>query len=311
MAGEGLAASTLTEIALPLALAVIMFGMGLALTREDFTRIRRQPKAVAIGLFAQVLVLPVLAMGVGVLFHHAFGLSPILVLGILLLGACPGGTTSNLVTYLARADAALSVTVTSVNTLASVVTTPLVFLAMTTIVFGQGSVIQVDILEMMILVLAMVVVPVALGMQAARWKPALAKRAEKPFKVVSSIFLVLIIAGVILENRADFWTLAARSVPAALVLNLAALAAGLLAGRWAGLSEYQSRAISIEVGFQNGTLGIALALSQLGSGEAAIVPGFYSLVMFLTGGLVAWWWAKRPAHPPLAPEPVRRVEVEA
>jgi len=115
-------------------------------------------------------------------------------------------------------------------------------------------------------------------------------------RLFSALFLALVIAGVIFANRADFWTLAARSVPAVLVLNILALGSGLVLGRLAGLSTAQERAVSIEVGFQNGTLGIAIAVGQLGSAEAAIIPGFYGLVMFATGGVLAWIWSRDVAR---------------
>lgn len=288
----GIETSIVTDVVLPLALAIIMFGMGLALRGEDFRRIAREPKAVAIGLFTQVIVLPIIAMGVAVAFHKLFGLQPILVMGLLLLACCPGGATSNLVTYLARADAALSVTVTSVNSLAAAVTTPLVFWATTTIVFGSATAVSVSFVEMAILVALMIVLPIVLGMMVARWRPAFSARAEGPFKAVSAVFLLLVIAGAIYQNRGEFWSLAAQSVPASLALNVLALAAGVGIGRLAGLHRRQARAVSIETAFQNGTLGIALAVGQLNSPQAAIVPGFYSLVMFVTGAAVAWWWAR-------------------
>lgn len=288
----GLETSLVTDVVLPVALAVVMLGMGLSLTRDDFRRVVKHPKAVAVGLLSQVVVLPLLAMGVAVAFHHLLGFPPILVLGLLLLACCPGGATSNLVTYLARADAALSVTVTAVNSLAAAVTTPLVFWATTSLVFGSPSAVQVSFVEMAGLVALMLVLPIAVGMAVRERRPAWAARAEGPFKVASAVFLLLVVAGAIAQNRAEFWTLAAQSVPAALVLNVLMLAAGVALGRLAGLHRRQSRAVAIESAFQNGTLGIALAVGQLGSAQAAIVPGFYSLVMFLTGGAVAFWWAR-------------------
>lgn len=292
MATAGLETSLVSDVLLPAALAVIMLGMGLSLTTADFRRVAKMPRAVGIGLFAQVIVLPLLAALVGVAFYQLFGLEPILVLGLLLVACCPGGATSNLVTYLARADAALSVTITSVNSLAAAITTPLAFWGVTTLVFGSASVVRVSFVEMALLVAAMVVLPIIVGMVIAHRKPDRARRAERPFKLVSSLFLALVIAGVILQNRAEFIELAIATVPASLVLNVLALAAGLALGHMAALHRRQARAIGIEVAFQNGTLGIALAVGQLGSPQAAIVPGFYSLTMFLTGAAVAWWWAR-------------------
>lgn len=288
----GIETSLATDVLLPVALAIIMLGMGLSIRLDDFKRVARQPKAFAFGLIAHAVVIPLIACGVAVAFHLAFGLKPILVLGLLLTACCPPGATSNLVTYLARADAALSVSITSVNSLVASLTTPLAFLGTTALVFGSASFIQVSFLDMAIHVGLMIVLPVLTGMLLAMWRPSWAVKAETPFKIGSSVLLLLVIAGVILQNRAQFVDLAIATVPASLALNVLALAAGLGLAYLAGVGRKQARAISIEAGFQNGTLGIALAVGQLGSTEAAIVPGFYSLVMFVTGGALAWWWAR-------------------
>lgn len=289
---DGLATSVVTDVFLPLALAVIMFGMGMTLTTDDFRRVLRVPKAVAIGLAGHVLLVPLLAMGVVVAFHFAFGTRESILLGLLLLASCPAGTTSNVVTYLARADAALSVSVTTVNSLAAVVTTPLLFLGMTRLLLGDAATIEVSVLEMVGLVLAIVVVPIVLGLLVRRRWPRLALRAERPFRIASSLLLVLVIAVAVYENRVGFWGLAADSVPISLALNILALAGGFWLARLVGLGDFQARAVSIEAGFQNGTLGIALAVTQLDDPVAALVPGFYSLTMFVTGAMVAWWWAR-------------------
>jgi bile acid:Na+ symporter, BASS family len=289
---EGLASGVVTDVLLPLALAVIMLGMGMTLTADDFKRVLRAPKAVAAGLAGHVLLVPLLAMGVVAAFHYAFGTRESILLGLLLLASCPAGTTSNVVTYLARADAALSVSVTTVNSLVAVITTPLLFLGMTRFLLGDATSIEVSVLEMVGLVLAIVVVPIVLGLLVRRFRPRLALAAERPFRIASSLLLVLVIALAVYQNRVGFWGLAASAVPISLALNVLALAGGLLLGRLVGLVDFQARAVSIEAGFQNGTLGIALAVTQLDDAVAALVPGFYSLTMFVTGAGVAWWWAR-------------------
>lgn len=299
----GIETSLVTDVVLPLALAVIMLGMGLSLRVDDFRRIARHPKAVAVGLGSQVIVLPILAMGVAVAFHKLFGFAPILVMGLLLLACCPGGATSNLVAYLARADAALSITVTAVNSLAAALTTPLVFWITTSLVFGSPTAVSVSFIEMAALVAVVLVLPILLGLTVSHLRPAWAKRSERPFKIVSALFLALVVAGAIYQNRAEFWSLAAQSVPASIVLNVLMLAAGVGIGRLAGLHRKQARAVSIESAFQNGTLGIAIAVGQLNSPQAAIVPGFYSLVMFATGGALAWWWARDEGRRVAAADP--------
>lgn len=292
MMADGLASGLVTDVLLPLALAIIMLGMGMTLTPDDFRRVLRAPKAVAVGFAGQVLLVPLLAMGVVTAFHYAFGTSASILVGLLLLASCPAGTTSNVVTYLARADAALSVSVTTVNSLLAAVTTPLLFLGMTRLLLGDAASIQVSVLEMVGLVLAIVVVPIVLGLLLRRARPRLALRAERPFRIASSLLLVLVVALAVYQNRVGFWGLAASAVPISLALNVLALAGGLAVGKLAGLGDFQARAVSIEAGFQNGTLGIALAVAQLDDAVAALVPGFYSLTMFATGAAVAWWWAR-------------------
>jgi bile acid:Na+ symporter, BASS family len=288
----GLATGVVTEVFLPLALAVIMLGMGMTLTPDDFRRVARAPKAVAVGLAGHILLVPLLAVLVVVGFHYAFGTQESILIGLLLLASCPAGTTSNVVTYLARADAALSVTVTTVNSLVAVATTPLLFLGMARLLFGDVESIQVSIAEMVGLVLLIVVLPIVLGLLLRRARPRLAAAAERPFRIASSLLLAFVIAVAVYENRVGFWGLAADAVPISLALNVLALAGGLWLGRLVGLKDFQARAVSIEAGFQNGTLGIALAATQLDNAVAALVPAFYSLTMFVTGAMVAYWWAR-------------------
>jgi bile acid:Na+ symporter, BASS family len=300
----GLESSIATTLLLPLALAVIMFGMGLSIRADDFRRVAKQPRAFAFGLLAHAVVIPLIACGVGIAFYKLFGMAPILVLGLLLTACCPPGATSNLVTFLARADAALSVSITSVNSLAAAITTPLAFLVSTRLVFGTSNFVDVSFLEMVGHVTLVIVLPVLGGMLVARAAPAFAERSQKAFKIVSTAFLAIVILGVILDNRARFAELAVATVPASLALNILALAAGLGLAYLAGVGRKQARAISIEAAFQNGTLGIAIAIGQLRSSEAAIVPGFYSLCMFATGAAVAWWWARDEKAREAASEPV-------
>jgi BASS family bile acid:Na+ symporter len=292
LAAQGLESSVLSDVVLPAALAVITLGMGLGLTRADFLRIGEEPRGVAVGLAGQLVLLPAVALGVAYVAHTWYALPASLAVGLLLLACCPGGATSNLVTYLARADAALSVTLTSVTSLASVLTTPLLFAALTSLVLGAASEVRVGLVDTALLVLVVVALPILAGMAVRERWPEAAARAEPKFRVASIAFLALVVGGLVLENRAELARIAGTTLPLVLVLNGAALGGGLLLGRLGRLRERQSRAVAIEVGFQNGTLGIAIALTQLGDSEAALVPGFYSLVMFATGGLLAHAWSR-------------------
>lgn len=287
--------SALTDVALPVALAVIMLGMGMTLSYADFARIRRMPVAVVAGVAGQFVALPALALLVAFVFTRWLGLAPEFALGLLLLACCPGGATSNLLAYLARADAALSVTLTSITSLAAALVTPATFFLTTVLLLGDASTVRVGFLEMAALVALLVVVPIGLGMEARRRFPRVAARAERPVRLASIALFAAIVLGLIVAHRDIFLEGALRTVPATLTLNVLALAAGYGAARIARLRTAQARTISIEVGFQNATLAITLALTQLAAPAVAVVPGFYSLVMFATGGALAWWWARRPA----------------
>ncbi len=282
------------QVLLPVALALVMFGMGMSLTTTDFRRVRARPRAVLVGTVTQVVGMPLLGAVVATVFFVFGGLSRDLALGLVLLACCPGGATSNLVAYLARADAALSVTLTSVSSVLAAITTPAAFLGATWLLFGDASLVRVSFREMTGLVLAIVVVPVVLGLAARHRWPALAVRSERAVRAGSIAVLAAVIVGVVVKNREDLVDLTAAIAPPAIALNLLALATGFLVARRAGLDGRAARTTAIEIAFQNGTLGIAIAITQLDSPRAAMVPGLYSLVMFATGAIVAWRWARHP-----------------
>ncbi len=306
MTSHGLETGIISDVLLPISLAIIMFGMGMSLRRKDFTSIFTAPKGVLIGLVGQLILLPMAGATVVFLFVKYQDLSTPLALGVLVLAASPGGATSNLLTFLSRGDHALSIALTTVVSLASFITTPAVLYIATTALFGNPQLVQMDLGQLMALVLGIVGIPVVFGMWVGNTFPRFKKAADQPVRIAGVVILAVLIAGVIYENRAGFWSLAADTVPAALVLNALALIAGASLALAAGLGSAERRAVIIEVGFQNGTLAIVLAVSQLNSPQAALMPGFYSLVMFVTGGLLAWGWssldaardAQKAAEPP-------------
>ncbi|MEM3086765.1 MAG: bile acid:sodium symporter family protein [Halobacteria archaeon] len=294
MAEPGFVTSQFSDFLVPAGLAVVMFGLGLGLTGADFRRVPRAPRAVALGLAAQVVALPLLAVGVALLFHRGLGLGPVLVQGLLLVACCPSGAVTNFFTYLARGDLALSVTLNGVVSVASAVTTPIAFVATSVLVLGSAPEVAVSFTGVAGVVLALIVAPMLLGMLLRNRRPGLALRAEKPFRLGAMAFLAFIVAGVIYANRENFAQLILLSGAAVLALNILAFGSGFLLARLARLGEPETRAISMEVGFQNGGLGIALALGQMQSPPMAVVPGVYSLLMFFVGGIAAWLWARRP-----------------
>ncbi len=284
-------ANLLTEIFLPLALGIIMLGMGLALSISDFKRVAIFPKAAFIGLVNQLLLLPLLAIGLMKIWPD---LKPEFAVGIILLAACPGGATSNLLAYLAKCDAALSITLTAISSLITIITIPLLINFAMEHFIGEGKYIALPVFKTMLQIMVITIIPVGLGMILKSRIPATAQRLERPVKIASTVFIIIIILGAILKDRDNIIPFFIQTGLPALVLNLASLLIGFLSARWAGLSFKQSSTISLETGIQNGTLAIAIATSAtlLNNPQIAVPPAVYSLIMFITGGILVSWFGK-------------------
>ncbi len=287
--------NVLTDVVLPAVLAVMMFGMGLATPSRLFREVTAKPRGLILGLTGQLVALPLLAILTVVLFDPT-GMERDIAIGFLLLGALPGGATSNVLAHICRGDTALSIVLTAIVSLFAMIWTPLVVLGSTALLYGTGVGVTMPIVEVLGTVLVVITIPVLLGLFVAKYYPEFAAAADKPFRVAGIVVLTIVVLGAILANREGFWSKAAITVPAALVLNLLAMGAGWVLGRFT--DGARRRSIVIEVGFQNGTFGILLAVNQLDSAAAALSPAFYSLVMFVTGGALAMVWARREAAAP-------------
>jgi BASS family bile acid:Na+ symporter len=283
----------LTQIVLPLALAFMMFAMGLALVADDFRRVAVQPKAFAVGAVCQMVFLPAIALALALAWQAAFGLDPVMAVGLMILAACPGGVTSNLLTHLAKGDTALSISLTAVISLASVFTIPFIVNFAIGLFLGQEAV-HLPLGQTVAGIFAITTIPVLLGMAVRRWAPASALRAEPPARIVAAGLFVLIVAGAVAAEW-DLLTANFADVGAGvLALNLATMAMGWSVARAARLDRRAGIAISLETGLQNGTLAIFVAATLLGS-EAMIVPaGVYSLIMFFTAGAFVAALLRRP-----------------
>lgn len=276
-------AGLLVKVILPASLFIIMLGMGLALKPVDFKMVLVRPKAVALGVIAQMVMLPLLAYAVVL----AFGMTGAVAVGVMILALCPGGTTSNLYTYLAKGDIALSVTLTSLVSLIAPFTVPLMIVLFMSLLMGQEEYIQLPVLKTIIQLVVITIIPISIGMFINHKKPELSKNAEKPVKVFSILFLFFIVALIVLQNINNMGSYFAQAGLAAIVLNIASMMLGYFIGKLANLNEAQSKAIGIEVGFQNGTLAIVIALTLLQNTEMAIAATCYSLSMFVTGAIFA------------------------
>jgi BASS family bile acid:Na+ symporter len=273
---------------LPIALGIVMIGLGLHLTIADFKRVATAPKAVLVALIVQVVVLPPVAFGLA----WGFGLPPELGLGLVLLAASPGGVTANLFSHLARGDVALNITLTAINSLLALITLPVwTALGLSLLLSSEQAVPPPT--RKIIEVGVLVILPVAIGMGLRAWKPVIAEKLDKPIRLASTLILIGLIAAAVISERETLAKYAAVVGIAALLFNLVSLLAGYAAGRAARLGVPQATAIAFEIGIHNGTLAIFVALHVLSMASAAVVPAIYSLLMYLTGGLFAWWVLKR------------------
>lgn len=278
--------SILTTVFLPLALFIIMISMGMGLVLDDFKRVSREPKAVILGLIAQLIVLPI----IGFLIALVFPLIPEFAVGLIIIAACPGGPTSNMITYLVKGNVALSITLTAVSSFITVFTIPLVVnLAMESFLDKETS-LQLSPLETTVKIAVITIIPVALGMLLRYYTPRFAIKAEKLAKWLSLFFLALIISGLLLMERANLATYIYQVGVVALALNVVTMALGYGIATVNRLPQDSVKAIAVEVGIQNGTLAIAIASAPtfLNNPTMAIPAGVYGLLMYFTGAVFAW-----------------------
>jgi bile acid:Na+ symporter, BASS family len=275
------AAELFRSLLLPLALAVIMVTLGLSLTTADFRRVFTSPRGIAIGLTNLLLISPLLAFASATLF----GLDPVMAVGLVLLGASPGGTLANLLTHLARGETALSITMSAISSVAAVVTVP-VFLAFALSHFGAGGLErQPSMLGIVATVFAITVVPLSIGMAYRATRPEAAAALEPRLRRVAMVAFVLVVIGAVSLEWALITASFASVALATLALNVAAMSVSFTVARAARLSSRQATAIAMELGIHNSTLAIAVAVTI--STELAIPAAVYSLFMFLTAGTFA------------------------
>jgi bile acid:Na+ symporter, BASS family len=273
--------NVLTKIVLPLALFVVMLGMGLSLRLGDFTRVFKQPKALALGIACQMLLLPLVALAL----IATLRISPALSVGLMVLALCPGGTTSNMFTYLSRGDIALSISLTAVVSLVTPFTIPpLVNLALQNLQ-GASHDISLPLGQTIGTLVAITLVPAAIGMAINAKKPELAARSERIVKILSLVALFAIIGALVKKEWSNLPGWFAEVGAATALLNVSTMALGFGAALAARLARPQAISIGIEVGIQNGTTALFVTSTLLANPEMSIAPAIYSLIMFGTGAL--------------------------
>jgi BASS family bile acid:Na+ symporter len=252
-----------------------MFGLGLTLTTGDFRRIGREPKAVLVALVLQIFVLPAIAFGLVTLF----GLAPLLAVGVMLLAASPGGTTANLFSHLFRGDVALNITLTAINSILAVVTIPIIT-NFAIAYFGVAGDVGLQFGKVL-QVVAIVLIPVAVGMIVRRLTSTFAARADRPVRIFSIVVLALVSIGALASERDNVADYARQVGLVTGLFCLSSLALGYVGARILKLGRPQAIATSMEVGIHNTTVALTIAISVLGSTEVAIPSAVYSILMYV------------------------------
>lgn len=269
----------LIEIGLPVSLFLIMIGMGMTLTPKDFHEVIVAPRATLFGLLAQVLLLPLVAFGLAMMLP----LTPALAVGLIVIAACPGGTTSNLFAYLGRGDVALSIVLTVLASLITIVTLPM-FVSWGLRAFSDHELeIQLPVVRTVVALVAIVLVPVLIGMTVRKFAPRVAQGGEKLVGLFGLVVLVVVVAAIMMQLGERMLELLRQGGLAAIVLNVVGLLIGLVGGRLIGLPRQQAFTVAIELGIKNGTLGLLVTLTLLDSSEMSVPAAVYGVLMFVFG----------------------------
>ncbi len=268
--------SPLISIGLPVSLFIIMVGIGLTLTLRDFGQVTRNPRSIVVGTVAQILLMPLVAFSIAA----TLGLAPALAVGLVIIAACPGGTTSNLFVLLARGHIALSILLTVSASLITIVTLPFFTNYALQMYFGEAANISLPVGKTIAMLVVIVLLPVSLGMFIRTRAPAAAQKAEGIVSIFGGIVLLLLIIALLWGSRDRLPELLSQAGPAAFLLNLFGIAIGLGVSRLVGLSQKESLAIAVELGIKNGTIALMVALTLLESSEMSIPAVVYSVLMY-------------------------------
>ena len=270
--------SIITDIFLPLALAFIMFALGLGLTGSDFIRVIKQPKDFFVGAISQIILLPVIAF----ILVSIWPISPELAIGVMIIAAAPGGVTSNILTSFAKGDVALSVSLTAIISLLCVLTVP--FIIVTSLnLLGLDNITQnISLTSMAISMFLIVTVPVVIGMVFRKFASNLALKFEPIAKKISMVLFVIVLLGAILAEKDNIVSYFADAGLITLVLNVVIMIAAFYIAQLFGTGNSQKKCIAIECGLQNGTLAIFVGTTLFGGGAYVVPAATYSLIMFVT-----------------------------
>ncbi|WP_425916846.1 bile acid:sodium symporter family protein [Acinetobacter sp. TSRC1-2] len=268
--------SGIITILLPLALAIIMIGLGLELTPKDFSRVTKEPKAVLIALFCQLVIL----VSIAFVICKVLALPPLLAVGLMLLAASPGGSTANLFSYLFKGDIALNITLTAINSVIAAFTLPLIVNFSIQHFMNDGQQISLQFSKIL-QVFAIIIIPVCIGMLIRHYAPNFTAKLNKPLRIFAVIFLVLIIIGAVAKERHQILEYLAQVGLATVLFCLCSLFIGYFVPRLLGINSAQARACAFEIGIHNSTLAMTLALTVMVSSTIAMPAAVYSIFMYV------------------------------
>ena len=266
------------DVFLPLALAFIMFALGLGLTGNDFLRVAKQPRDFFVGAFSQIILLPIIAF----ILVKIWPIAPELAIGVMIIAAAPGGVTSNLLTSFAKGDVALSVSLTAIISLLCVITIPFIVLTSVGLLADSSITQDISLIGMARDMFLIVTVPVILGLLFRRFASGIASTFEPIAKKISTVLFVLVLLGAIAAERENVVSYFAQAGLITLVLNVVMMVVAYLLAQSLASGTKQKKCITIECGLQNGTLAIFVATSIFGGGMYVIPAATYSLIMFVT-----------------------------
>ena len=277
-----------TDVILPLALAFIMFALGLGLTGADFLRVVKQPRDFFVGTFSQIILLPIIAF----ILVKLWPISPELAIGVMIIAAAPGGVTSNILTSFAKGDVALSISLTAIISLLSVITVPFIILTSLTLIENSGLDLNISLTNMAISMFLIVTVPVIIGVIFRKFASNVAIKFESIAKKISSVLFVIVLLGAILAEKDNVVSYFAQAGLITLVLNVVMMIVAYYIAQLLASGTQQKKCITIECGLQNGTLAIFVATSIFGGGIYVIPAATYSLIMFATSLIFVYFVRK-------------------
>tara|TARA_Y100000589_G_scaffold307297_1_gene322845 strand:- start:645 stop:1466 length:822 start_codon:yes stop_codon:yes gene_type:complete len=255
-----------------------MMGMGLSLTKADFKRVLQYPKAVFLGFLNQIVFLPIIAFGL----IQLFDVSNEIAIGVMILSACPGGPTSNLVTHLAKGDTALSVTLTAVNSIVTIITIPII-VNFALGEFASGEKVTSPVGAIIGSLIVIIAIPLIIGMTVKNKRPQVAKKMDKPVRIASTVIIILVIVGIVIKERAQLVERISESFAIVFTLNVLTMLVGFITAKIVRLKFKEALTICLESGNQNGTL--AIQISSLINITLGFPAAVYSLFMYFTAAV--------------------------